>query len=223
MMEVQFMGKGKYGIDLRFFAVLGFVFAFTGWTIPLVLLVGYAVLLEKDEWLGVQTLEALMLGLTLDVCGEILSISRGIITFGVYASATYFIYALLQLVVAIFMLVGILNVAKRRDAGLPIFEKWAKGAYGIIVKHVQVQQPVYQQPPVSNMQQPVQPQGYQQQTYQQPTYQQPMQQQAYQQPVQQQTPVAPIPDVPQIPDAPQIPDVPKNLDAQQPEDTTTNQ
>ena len=55
---------------------------------------------------------------------------------------------LVNIAVYVFALIGILNVSKGKEAGIPVFSSFANWAYGKIVVKAQpvYQQPVYQQP-----------------------------------------------------------------------------
>lgn len=193
------MKKGKFGIDLRFFAIVAFVFAFTGWTTALTLLLGYAILAEKDEWLSRQIMQATMLSLVVEIYKGIINLVKNFSGYTApylgyydtefsigdtlttwYLKITDIIGGVLAIVIAILVIVAIVNVKKGKDAGLPLFAGWACKAYGILPAAVAPPQYSQAQPQYQQPQQPAQ--QYQPQA---PQYQQQPQYQP------QQTPVAP--------------------------------
>ncbi len=155
------MEKGKYGVTLAFYGVLGFIFTLTGSTTLLFLLAGAVVIGEKNEWASRQVIQALMLSLTVSlvsVAFEVLGFldwfgwaeyGSGLYGFyGVWNKIQTVIYYALYVVVDIFALLGILKNAKGQDANIPVFGKFANWAYGkIMARPVYVQQPVVQAAP----------------------------------------------------------------------------
>lgn len=63
------MDKSKSGIKLLAFALAGYVFCYFGQYQVLILLLGFALLFEKNEWLTYQLLQAVILRLSYDVIG----------------------------------------------------------------------------------------------------------------------------------------------------------
>ncbi len=63
------VGKGKLGVDLRFYAVLAFALALFGrWSIFVLILtvvVGFALAMERNDWVNRQVLQALFLVLAI--------------------------------------------------------------------------------------------------------------------------------------------------------------
>lgn len=182
------MEKGKLGIRLSVYAVLAFVLAAFGLYLGIIGLLAVVLIAEKDEWAGRQVLQALMLCLLPSMIGAVFDVLGFMNWFGWgnYGSAVYTISSiwsrfnsvinwLVNIAVYVFALIGILNVSKGKEAGIPVFSGFADWAYGRVVAKAQ---PVYQQP-----------------VYQQPVYQQPV----YQQPVAPQTPVQAAAPAPQAP------------------------
>lgn len=155
------MLKGKYPIVLPAVAAISFVLAFFGYYEILVLVVAYALLCERDNWLIKQTLQALYLGLSV---GAVLTVLGWVFSFvnvpswtdmtGFY-SFTANVHGVLNGIANIFLLVfalmGLLKVIKGEDANLPIFGDLADKSMGIIKP-----KPVYT-PPVPPVAPPVQP------------------------------------------------------------------
>ena len=155
------MEKGKLGIRLSVYAVLAFILAAFGLYLGIIGLLAVVLIAEKDEWAGRQVLQALMLCLLPSVVGIFFHVFDFMDWFGwaSYGSAVYTISSiwsrfnsvinwLVNIAVYVFALIGILNVSKGKEAGIPVFSSFANWAYGKIVVKAQpvYQQPVYQQP-----------------------------------------------------------------------------
>lgn len=182
------MEKGKLGIRLSVYAVVAFLLAAFGLYLGIIGLLAIVLIAEKDEWATRQVLQALMLCLLPSMVSAVFGILGFMNWFGwaSYGTAIYTISSiwsrfssvvnwLADIAVYVFALIGILNVSKGKEAGIPVFSNFANWAYGKVAVKAQ---PVYQQP-----------------VYQQPVYQQPVAPQA---PVQQAAPApqaAPAADV----------------------------
>ena len=70
------MEKNQIGIRFSFFAVLAFVFAIFGQLLLCGLVLGYAIVVEKKEWLIRQCMEALFLAF----CMQVLMALRGLMS-----------------------------------------------------------------------------------------------------------------------------------------------
>ena len=57
------MRKGKFGICLWFYAALAFVLAFLQQSMLCILLLGFVIVAERDEWTSRQVMQATFLGL----------------------------------------------------------------------------------------------------------------------------------------------------------------
>lgn len=156
------MKKGVFGFHLWFYPALAMVLAMLGQTLLCALVFGFALLVEKDEWVSMQTLQALLLSLFSSVVGLVVDLA-GVFSYLPFVGrmlgiALDILDTFIGLLVVIFALIGLLNVCKGKEAGVPIAASLADKIYGRVKA-----QPVYQ-------------------TYQQP-YQQPYQ--GYQPPQQQ--------------------------------------
>lgn len=155
------MEKGKLGIRLSVYAVLAFILAAFGLYLGIIGLLAVVLIAEKDEWAGRQVLQALMLCLLPSMVSAVFGVLGFMNWFGwgSYGSAVYTISSiwsrfnsvinwLVNIAVYVFALIGILNVSKGKEAGIPVFSSFANWAYGKIVVKAQpvYQQPVYQQP-----------------------------------------------------------------------------
>lgn len=184
------MEKGVLGIRLCFYTVLAFILAAFGSTTLLFLLAGVVLIVEKNAWATRQIIQAICLCFV----SSILYAFFGIFDFmyripfvgtgwGIFYDV---VTGLVDITVYVFVIIAIVRNAKGKEANVPLANKFANWAYGIVV----VKAPTYVQQPV-----------------QQP-YAQPMQQpyaQPVQQPVQPQAPVQPAQQAPVQPQAPQNP------------------
>lgn len=146
------MEKGKYGIYLWFYAVMAFVFTAIGETTLGILLLGFVLVVEKNEWLTKQVLQAFCLTLFKILTRQILS--RLSISNFIYSPDKYlyntrsilytltnglnylisWINSLIGLFVLILCIVGIIKVVKGQDAGIPLIAKLVNRAFGIVEK-----------------------------------------------------------------------------------------
>ena len=182
------MKKDNFGICLSFYAVLAFVLAIFGNTTVLALLLGFVILVHKDQWLIRQVMQALFLGMVASIVNIIIGVISPIysipilghvisVTLGAASS-------IIDIIILVIAIIAIMRVSKGQEAEALFVKGFADKAFGIVRKAV------YAQPPVQNMQyqQPNQNMNYQQSVqYQQPTYQQPAQG-SVQQPTQYQQP-----------------------------------
>ena len=154
------MEKGKFGVRLSFYAVAAFIFAILGYSTALILLAGVVIVGEKDEWAGRQVIQAICLQFVSGIISTffgLFSFFYSIPIFGaVWGTVVGVVESIISLIILIFAIIGLVKVAKGKEAGVPLADKFANWAYGKITVR---QQPVYQQPmqPAQPMQQPVQP------------------------------------------------------------------
>ena len=113
------MKKDRFGICLTFYAVLAFVLTILGQTLLGGLLLAFVILAEQDEWLIRQTMQAFFLSLISGLFGVV----------SVFFSA---VAAILSLVILIFAVIGLVNVAKGKDAGVPLCKGFADKAFGLV-------------------------------------------------------------------------------------------
>lgn len=130
------MRKDNFGICLCFYAVLGFVLAMLGYTTLVALLLGFVIVVHKDQWLTTQVMQAFFLSIIsglvstfidiisplykIPILGAILSVIFGIVT------------AIISLVIVLLAIMGIAKVAKEQDANLPIVKTFAEKAFGFV-------------------------------------------------------------------------------------------
>lgn len=187
--------KGISGIRLGYLAALAFLFAITGQTVICGLMMLAAIFLEKNEWLGRQTMQALLLRLVFQAISWIFS--------GIYSGLVWLDYiviltdvfrvieAICFLLLCLLGIIGIFNVIKDKEADLPVLSGIAYRAYGRIRPVYASHNPMqYPQPPIGSPQYhypPVQQPPMQQPPVQQPpvTPQAPPPESVVKQPVQQ--------------------------------------
>ena len=68
------METGRFGLKLSFYAVLGFILAFLGQTFLCGLLLGFVILVEKNNWLTKQMIQAFLLTIVSSIVHSVLSI-----------------------------------------------------------------------------------------------------------------------------------------------------
>lgn len=165
---VTIMRKGKFGILLSYYAVLAFILVILNQTLLCGLLFLVALLFEKDEWLGRQTLQALGLSLVVSLFSGVTNIMSSFFNSWFFNFATVFsvISTLVWVAAIILSIVAIINCLKEQDAGIPILSDIAYKAYGVQkpsykppVQHpyYQQQQQSFQPPRNTAQQQPVNP------------------------------------------------------------------
>lgn len=184
------MQKGKYGVCLWFYALVAFILAFLGQVLLGGLLLGFVIVTEKNEWLTRQVIQAFFLSIIVAVINavlDMLNIFGNIPLVGTVIGVVFnVISTIISIVVLVFVIIAMVKVVKGQEANMPLLNKLANRAYGIIEKKVYTQAA-----PVN--------------------YAQPQAPQAPQAPVPPQAPQVPqAPVQPQAPQAPQAPVPPQN-------------
>lgn len=128
------IGKGKLGVTYKFYAVLALVLAIFGQTFLTGVLLGFVLLVEKDEWTSRQCMQALFLTLFVDAVNWIISLGTGVINL-VYDYIPWLNWTaglIVIIITIVFALIGISNVLKGKDAGIPQLSNWAYKAFGYL-------------------------------------------------------------------------------------------
>ena len=196
------MRKGKLGVVVCLYPILGFVCVILNQPLLCALIFGFVLVAERDGWAGRQCLQAVGLSAIAVVLRELLVYSVNL--FPVYIDFFHFLStafgtlsALVYLAAIITSMVAITRVMKDQEASLPGLDRLAYRAYGKQKPRPmpgQYPPPYGVQPPYAHpYQQPGQPYPPQPGPYQQPP-------QAPQQP---QPPVPPQ-NGPQQPGGPQL-------------------
>lgn len=154
------MKKGKFALSLAAIAVIAFAFVVLRQPLAVLLICGFALLAEKDEWLNRQTIQALLLMIVYYLADLVMGwIFGGLATFfgwvklfkvaSVMATIGSVVGTLLYLALVVFSVIAILKLLGGKDAGLPVISKIASGDFVIKAKTVPAPpvQPQYAAPP----------------------------------------------------------------------------
>ncbi len=125
------MRKDNFGICLNFYAVLGFVLALLGHTTLALLLLGFVIVVHKDQWLTMQVMQAFFLSIISGVVSTLIGIISPIYAIPILGAliSGFFVISLIILVMAI---MGIAKTAKEQDADLPLVKGFAQKAFGLV-------------------------------------------------------------------------------------------
>lgn len=129
------MRKGKFGIVLCAYPILAFVCVVLNQPLLCALIFALALLAERDEWAGRQTLQALGLAIVSRLVQEVLRFVADLFPvywdfFHLLSTVLYFLAALVYLAAIILSIIAILRVMKEREADLPLLSSLAYRAYG---------------------------------------------------------------------------------------------
>lgn len=128
------MEKGKFGVRLAFYAVAAFVFAMLGWYLGLVLLAGVVIVGEQNEWAARQVIEAFVLLVAAEIVNSVFGLFSIITYIPIIGSIWIKVIAifsdLVDIAVYVFSIIAIVKVAKGKEAGIPLADKFANWAYG---------------------------------------------------------------------------------------------
>ncbi|MDE5866230.1 MAG: hypothetical protein K2H31_06495 [Lachnospiraceae bacterium] len=147
------MKKDNFGICINFYAVLGFVLALLGHTTLALLLLGFVIVVHKDQWLTMQVMQAFFLSIISGVVSAFIGILSPLYSIPILGAliSTLFgiVTSIISLIILILAIIGIINTAKGADANLPLVKGFANKAFGI-VKNVTYTQSALQDPNNSN-------------------------------------------------------------------------
>lgn len=155
------MKKGSSGIRLGYLAALCFLFMMVDQILPCVLIMLYAVIVEKDEWLGRQSLQAVFLNVSITVVTWIITNLTAVVPmdWGGLVKALGIAMRVLDvgkfLILGLFGLIGAANVLRGREANIPVFSQIACKAYDMVPVQ-QTYAPQAAQPTAQPAAQPVQ-------------------------------------------------------------------
>lgn len=139
------MRKDNFGICIKFYAVLGFVLALLGHTTLALLLLGFVIVVHKDQWLTIQVMQAFFLSLIsgivstiIDIISPIYSIPViGALFSGIFGAVT----SIISLIILILAIIGIVRTSKEQTANLPLVKGFAMKAYGFVENVTYTQAP----------------------------------------------------------------------------------
>jgi hypothetical protein len=160
------MTKGKFGLSLSFIAVISFGFAAFCQPLAVLLICGFALLAEKDEWLNRQVLQSLLLvvfyylvkllfDLIFDGLAWLFGVSHVYGAQSAMLAANSFVDGLIYVALIVLSVIAILRVLRGKDAGLPFLSKLAGGDLSAAFTPKPKQPPV-QSAPISSSYQPSQ-------------------------------------------------------------------
>ena len=139
------MRKGVFGLTYAFYAALAFILALLGRTILCVLLLGFIIASEKDEWAVRQVIQAVFLSAIASIVSvvlNLLNIFAWVPLLGTAISAIIsFVTGLISLIVLILVIVALTRVIKEQEANVPLAAKFAKWAYGLVELRVYADAP----------------------------------------------------------------------------------
>lgn len=164
------MKKGKYGLTYVFYASVAIIFAILNQTLLSILLLGFLIIVEQDEWTVRQSLQASAMVFLKDILQEVryliekpgdwiggFSIEGFYKLHNTYDSIIKIIYDFATICILVMLIVGLMRVLKSQDANLPFVSKFVDWAYGIVAPKpapapaaapVQTQAPIQNQAPV---------------------------------------------------------------------------
>lgn len=130
------MRKDNFGICIKFYAVLGFVLALLGHTTLALLLLGFVIVVHKDQWLTIQVMQAFFLSLISGIVSTIIGIISPIYSIPVigrlFSGIFGVVTSLISLAILILAVIGILRTAKEQSADLPFMKGFAMKAFGFV-------------------------------------------------------------------------------------------
>ncbi len=127
------MEKGKLGIKVSFLAALMFFVAyFSGFVWAIVIAVAF-VLIEKNDWLTKQAVQAIIYALAFSVAVAVVSFVRDLAFMPSFLSSIFsYLYNAIDLVDILVLVLAVLAVIKGNDANLPIIGDCADSVLGIV-------------------------------------------------------------------------------------------
>lgn len=130
------MRKDQFGISMKFYAVLGFVLALLGHTTLAFLLLGFVIVVHKDQWLTTQVMQAFFLSLISGIVSTIIDIINPIyripIIGTVFSGIFGIVTSIISLIILILAILGIVRTAKEQPANLPLVKGFSMKAYGLV-------------------------------------------------------------------------------------------
>ncbi len=124
------MRKGKYNINLSFYSLIAFILAFCGQSLLLGLLLGFIIVLEKDELTSKNIIQAFILSLIQSILSFITASLAAIPVLGsVIAAFVSPLTGIISLLVFIACVYAMNQVYKEEKASLPLLHSFADWAY----------------------------------------------------------------------------------------------
>ncbi len=134
------MTKGKFGLSPTAVAVIAFGFCALRQPQSVLLVAGFALLAEKDEWLNRQALQALLLAIayylaelvTGWICGGLAWLFGWVSLYsaaGAMGTVSSIVGGILYLALIVFSVLAVLRVLRGQDAGIPLIRKITGGEF----------------------------------------------------------------------------------------------
>lgn len=128
------MKKGKFGIVLCFYPIVGFACVILQQPFLCALLLALAIFLEKDEWAGRQTFQAWVLSLVVAFFSECVPWAVGLFSLSfitdIFSTIASVVSAIIYVGAIVFSILGILRVAKDQEANIPLASDLSYRIYG---------------------------------------------------------------------------------------------
>ena len=129
------MRKDRFNICISFYAVLAFVLAILGQTLLCGMLLGFVIVIQKDEWLTKQVMQAFFLALVECIISCVTNIFSGLYAIPIleiaFSGIVGLISGILSFLLLIIGLIAIGKVSKDSDARIPIASKLLNRAFGL--------------------------------------------------------------------------------------------
>lgn len=126
------MKFGKLNISLSFYAALAFILAFMGQTLLCVILLLFAIFVEKDRWLNKQLIQALLLCISKDLLLRFISFwtdfVHKIIEDLSHGNVDYYVFLAVKIAFLVIAVLSVIKVSNDKDANLPILGNIANNA-----------------------------------------------------------------------------------------------
>ncbi|HOG47078.1 MAG TPA: hypothetical protein PLJ35_12125 [Anaerolineae bacterium] len=130
--------KGRFGLSLAAVAVIGFGFGMLRQPLAVLLVCGFALLAEKEEWLNRQAMQALLLTIAYHLIVLVTGWAFGALAWLVGLVKLYsvsnvvhgihgFVDGVVYLALVALSLLAILRVLRGQEANLPLLAKLAQG------------------------------------------------------------------------------------------------
>lgn len=142
------MRKGKFNIVLALYAVTAMILAIFGQILALIVLTGFVIAAENDEWTSKQCLQAFaalainnVFSLAVELIEKPFDWLSLVVSADTYVKFVYhfdrffnFTASAFDVIITVFLIIGVINVVKEKDAKIPFASNFADWAYGHVTK-----------------------------------------------------------------------------------------
>lgn len=132
------MKKGKFGVTYAFYAAFAFLAAIFGQPLLCLLVLGFVLAADRDEWAVRQIIQASVCSLITAALLKAAALSLAVLPVAAAVSGTLYLILLAGLLWSLF------RVCRSKDVRLPVVFRFANWSHGLILKkvYVQVREPV---------------------------------------------------------------------------------